>query len=186
MKINNIIRRASFLDIKPIQEIKNDLSSLYLLMLIIVVVIILIILGIFLYLRKRRKETIASQSPPDEVALNELEMLKGSEYLEQQDYRNFYFRLSEIFRTYVEKRFGLPAQESTTEELIPQIEGLALTRAQKDTVRLLVRGEDLVKFARHKPSIEKAQQDWEETRHFILATTEKTETDKGCVDAKNF
>jgi hypothetical protein len=45
-------------------------------------------------------------------------------------------------------------------------------------VRFLARGEDLVKFAQHKPSIEKAEQDWEETRCFILATKEKTEKEE--------
>jgi hypothetical protein len=99
--------------------------------------------------------------------------------LDQKDYRSFYFRLSEILRAYMEKRFDFPAQESTTEELIPHIEQLDLTRAQKDIIRVLAKGEDLVKFARHKPSDEKAHEDWEETRLFIIATTENPEADEG-------
>jgi hypothetical protein len=183
IEVKSVIKEGEELgdirDIKPLRSIKNDLKLLYIVVTISVVLIILIILGVWLYFRKKRKEIIANQPSPDEVAMNELENLKASEYLDQQDYRSFYFRLSEIFRAYMEKRFGFPAQESTTEELIPQIEQLALTRAQKDTVRFLARGEDLVKFARHYPSSEKAQQDWEETRSFILATTEKPETDEG-------
>ncbi|MGA1839844.1 MAG: hypothetical protein ACMUIU_04380 [bacterium] len=166
-------------DIKPLHKIKNNLKSLYILVSVSVLLILLIILGVWLYFRKKNKKGIAEEPAPEEVAIKDLERLKSSEYLEQQDYRSFYFRLSEIFRAYMEKRFSFPAQESTTEELIPQIERLDLTRAQKDIVRLLARGEDLVKFARHNPSIEKAQEDWEETCRFIHATAEKQETEEG-------
>ncbi|MGA1863670.1 MAG: hypothetical protein ACMUHX_01275 [bacterium] len=166
-------------DIKPLQKIKYNLKFLYILVAVCVLLIILIIPGLWLYLRKRNREGIVEEPTPEEVAIKDLERLKSSEYLDQQDYRSFYFRLSEIFRVYMEKRFGFPAQESTTEELIPQIERLDLTRAQKDIVRLLARGEDLVKFARYNPNIEKAQEDWEETRRFIHATSQKQETEEG-------
>ena len=79
----------------------------------------------------------------------------------------------------MEEQFSFPAQESTTEELIPKIESLALTRAQKDTVRFLSNGEDLVKFAQHKPTTKKALDDWEQTRQFIFETSEKPDTDGG-------
>lgn len=166
-------------DIKSLQKIKNNLKLLYIVVTASIVMVIFIILGVWLYLRKKRKEIIVKQPAPDEVAINELEGLKASDYLEKKDYRSFYFKLSEILRVYMEKRFSFPAQESTTEELIPQIEQLNLTRAQKDTIRFLARGEDLVKFARHNPSDEKAYKDWEDTRFFILATTEISEAEEG-------
>ncbi len=182
IEVKSVIKEGEELgdirDIKPLQSIKNNLKSLYILVAICVFLITIIILGVWFYFRKKSKECSAKEPAPDEVAINDLERLKTSEYLEQQDYRGFYFRLSEIFRSYMEKRFGFPAQESTTEELIPQIEQLDLTRAQKDVLRFLARGEDLVKFARHNPSNEKANKDWEETRSFILATSEKPETEE--------
>lgn len=162
-------------DIKPLEPMGTAPATLYIL--IVLVVCTLILGGILLrrFLRSTRKQETVIPPSPDEVALRELERLKASNYLDQNDYRSFYFELSGILRGYMERRFRLPAQESTTEELIPRIEAMDLTRAQKNAVRFLAWAEDLVKFARHTPTKEKALDDWKETRRFILETTVKPE-----------
>ena len=165
-------------DIKPLEKIRTDYSRLYILV-GSMVFLLLLGFGTWFYLRKKGVDMASSPPPPDEMAISALENLKASEYLKQEDFRAFYFRLSEILRAYMEKRFGFPAQESTTEELIPRIEALDLTRAQKDMIRFLSKGEDLVKFARHRPTVEKAREDWEETRRIILTTKSGQETEGG-------
>ncbi|MGA1795585.1 MAG: BatD family protein [bacterium] len=166
---------ADIRDIKPPEPMGTSLVLLYILTGLAVCALIIggIVLGRFL--RSRHKKETVLPPCPDEVALRELERLKASHHLDRNDYRSFYFELSGILRGYMEKRFGLPAQESTTEELIPRIEAMDLTRPQKDTVRVLSSGEDLVKFAQHTPDKEKALEDWEETRRFILETAVKQE-----------
>jgi len=162
-------------DIKPIEPMGTTPALLYILIGLAVCALILGWILLRHFLRSKRKKETPILPSPDKVALRELERLKASHYLDRNDFRSFYFELSGILRGYMEKRFGFPAQESTTEELIPRIEATALTRKQKDTVRVLSSGEDLVKFARHTPTREKAIEDWEETRRFILETIVKPE-----------
>ncbi|MGA1844729.1 MAG: hypothetical protein ACMUIS_09235 [bacterium] len=166
-------------DIKPPEPMGTPLVLLYILIGLAVCAIIIGLIALRRFLRSKNKRETVIPPTPDEVALREMERLKASHHLDRNDYRSFYFELSGILRGYMEKRFGLPAQESTTEELIPRIEAMELTRAQKDTVRILSSGEDLVKFAQHTPTREKAMEDWEETRRFIMETTVKPDSTGG-------
>jgi len=159
--------------IKPLKEMKTDLAALYIWIGIVMTLIILAGLGAWIYYRRKGKTRTVHPPSPHEIALDALEVLRGSQDLENENFRIFYFRLSEILRGYMENRFSFPAQESTTEELIPRIESLGLTRGQKDAIRFLIRGEDMVKFARQRPSKEKALEDWEETRRLVLETMEE-------------
>jgi len=160
-------------DIKSLEEIKDNLNSIYLYTGIVLLLVIIAFICIRVWIKKRKRVEVEAERAPDEIAIDNLHDLKESEYLEKEDYREFYFRLSEIFRGYIESRFGFPAQECTTEELVPQIEKLKLSRSQKDTVRLLTRWEDLVKFAKHKPNRERAEKDWEQTLNLIIHTGER-------------
>lgn len=165
-------------DIKAIENIKNNLFYIY--VLIVVGILIMIIIGVvlFIWYRKRHKQEKAYKLPPHEIAVNALDQLLDSDLLKNEDYREFYFKLSEILRSFIEAHFRIPAQECTTEELIPFIEKMNISRSQKDTLRLLVRWEDLVKFAKQLTDREKAKKDWDETRALIMQTSEHT-ADKG-------
>lgn len=184
IEVNSSIKEGEesrdILDIKPLEPIKNGLSHIYLFTGIGILLLAIAGIGIWLYLRKRRKEDAGKKVPPDETALRDMDALMASGYLKTGDYRSFYFRLSELLRAYMEARFSFPAQESTTEELIPMIEKLGLTRSQKDTVRMLARWEDLVKFAMHTTTNERAQKDWDDTRRIIIETRQNpSEEDRG-------
>lgn len=163
--------------IKPLHKIKSDLTTLYIWTGIVMALFILAGLGAWIYYRKKDRKGIVHPPSPHEIALDALEGLRESQDLENENFRIFYFRLSEILRAYMEKRFLFPAQESTTEELIPRIESLGLTRGQKDTIRFLIRGEDMVKFAQQRPSKEKALEDWEETRRLVIETVGEPASD---------
>lgn len=63
----------------------------------------------------------------------------------------FYFRLSAIFRRYLERRFEIDAMEMTTEELLPRLGRLDLDRELEGGLKTFLKFGDQVKFARAVP-----------------------------------
>lgn len=119
------------------------------------------------------------RSPPEETACKRLgEILP----LMDADGKKFYFSLSLIIRGYIQERFGIPAPELTTEELVPAVNALDLDRALKDGLRSLFAASDPVKYAA-APAVRKEMEAHAAfVRNFIKQTTpvpEKASRDDG-------
>ncbi len=113
------------------------------------------LLGVVMFmLWKRRKqigEAIPPPLPPAEEAIFKLQQLKERKLWEAGNHKAFHVELSDILRTYVERRFGVRAMEQTTDELIPN---LRLTMDDETALRLLkqtLKLSDMVKFAKQTP-----------------------------------
>ncbi len=157
-------------DIKAPEEIGIDLRLLYYI-LPAALIAALLVLAIF-YMKRRKirlkeKETI--KLPPDEAAYLLLDELSD---IERIDGKEFYFRLSAILRTYIQERYGIAAPEMTTEEFLPQIEKLALSREMQNDLRKLLCSADPVKFAGMPAVQTEMQSDLNYVRLFIKQTTE--------------
>src|SRR5262249_39306634 len=64
----------------------------------------------------------------------------------------FYTRLSDIVRQYLERQLGLHAPERTTEEFLYEVsQGTRLVQEHKDLLGAFLVEADLVKFARFRP-----------------------------------
>ena len=93
--------------------------------------------------------------------------------LERGIVREYYFRLSEIFRRYIERRFHIPAVERTTEEIMPDIVNLQeCGSALKAEMREILRYADLVKFARFCPDRNTSDNDYRNVVRVIEETKE--------------
>ena len=147
-----------------------------------IILLLLILLGIagFLYWQKvsSNKKAVAVQLRPEEIALQELEKLLAENLLARGEVKFFHLRISDILRHYIENRFGLKAPERTTEEFLTE---LSRTRSQKDSLLgshktlladFLIHC-DLVKFAKHEPTIAESEKTVSICREFIEETKEK-------------
>ncbi|MDY7110088.1 MAG: hypothetical protein SYC29_15765, partial [Planctomycetota bacterium] len=95
---------------------------------------------------------------PHVWAMSQLEALADERLPEQRRFHEFYFRLSDIVRQYIERRFGLRAPERTTEEFLRETRDDPLLSAeQKDLLAGFLRAADMVKFARHEPEAEECE-----------------------------
>jgi len=121
----------------------------------------LVAAGIMLLVRRRREsdEYTAPVVPaiPAHVeaflALDELE----KEALPQRGHiKEHYFGLSHVMRQYVERKFGIPAVESTTDEIRGQIDRTRLDRREADDLLRDLESADLVKFAKYDPGTQAA------------------------------
>ncbi len=86
------------------------------------------------------------------IAFRELDRLKEQKLWERGEVKQYYTRLTDITRNYIEKQYGIPAMERTTDEILQ-----AFRRVNTDDGILdemlsgLLQLADLVKFAREDP-----------------------------------
>jgi hypothetical protein len=85
-------------------------------------------------------------------------------------------RLSAIVRTYVEGRFRLRAPEMTTEEFLQAAQSSRELPAEyRSRLNEFLREADLVKFARHVPTMEQGERAFDAARDFVTRTAEARE-----------
>ena len=119
---------------------------------------VLAILGLlaFMFLRKSelllRRKSEPSLSPHDE-AYQGLYRLKHSEYLKKNQFKAYFFEMSEILRRYFERRYDIPALESTTYELMRDLKAKT-TSKNRTLVEEVLTFQDMVKFAKLVPSVQ--------------------------------
>lgn len=137
----------------------------------------LVIAGFYLLVTRPRKRHVVPPPPPHEVALAALNHLKSQRYLEQGRFEAFYVELSAIARRYLEDALHLRAPEMTTEEFLnAAASNPRLTANQRRLLGEFLGQADLVKFARHMPSLEDTEAAFEAARRFIDETRPTTAT----------
>ena len=92
------------------------------------------------------------REPAHVIAFRELDELKAQKLWESGRVKQFYTRLTEISRQYIERQYAIPAMESTTDEILHAFrksnpEDPVLDDMLKEVLELA----DLVKFAREDP-----------------------------------
>jgi hypothetical protein len=129
--------------------------------------------GIWWWYRRRHRRTPPLPQPAHVLALQALECLRREDLIVQQRVEEYYIRLSDILRRYVEWRFGLRAPEQTTEEfLVAVLATGGLIATHRSLLSTFLQHCDLVKFARHQPSPGDMQQAWESARGFVEQTAD--------------
>lgn len=89
---------------------------------------------------------------PHQKAMKEIEQIKADKMTAQGDQKEYYTRLSDILRKYIEERYGFHAMEMTSAEIIDRLtrDGDQNTLAE---LTELFRTADLVKFAKYSTLI---------------------------------
>jgi hypothetical protein len=126
-----------------------------------------------LRLRAWRRPAAAVRRPraPHELAAEELERLRARGLVAEGAFKEFYSGLSAIVRTYLERRFALRAPEMTTEEfLLASARDGRLLPAHRRLLGDFLAESDLVKFARHLPTMAAAERAWTAGRRFVDET----------------
>ncbi len=149
--------------------------------------LLLAILAATAFLYRKRKSGI--KEPPglrlraDELALHELERLLAEDLLKRGKAKLFHLRISDILRHYIENRFGLKAPERTTEEFLAELyaaeyQNNSIIGDHKALLADFLRHCDLVKFAKHEPSIAESEKTIAICREFIEETRKTGEKEK--------
>ena len=169
-------------DIKPIQEVKKPFTSYGWILTIIAAVLLLLIVAFvyFVFIRKKKFPFLQTQKklPPFDRAIQDLKELQNSKYLIQSQHKEYYTRLTDIVKAYLEEEVHILAKESTTDELLTKINllqekgKLNLNRETITNLKRVLQTADLVKFAKNKPSDDNAEYDRETIENVVIKTKE--------------
>jgi hypothetical protein len=144
------------------------------------VAVVAAVAGLWLFLRRKRvKELVRIFKPAHELAYERLRVLVKEDLVGAGKIKEFYERISDILRHYIEHRFSLRAPERTTEEFLAELANTEVQpAAEKQRLGEFLQHCDLVKFAKHNPTSEQIQETFDLVKDFI----EKTKSDERKVD----
>ncbi len=118
-------------------------------------VLLLVLLVLFIVRRMRKKVRLEEEEkalPPHVLAFRELDRLKDEKLWQNGKNKEYYSRLSDITRVYLERRFGFPAMEYVTSEILP---AFRKCMPQEEMLVEMLEGilitADMVKFAKAEP-----------------------------------
>lgn len=101
---------------------------------------------------KRFARPPAPPEPAHIVALRDLQALKAEELWQKGEIKEYFSRLSDILRRYIDNRYGISSPELTTDETVRMLQKAAVTTtAQMALVKELLSLSDMVKFAKYVP-----------------------------------
>lgn len=160
--------------VKGVQKLKNTMFR-WLLGLLGVVAGLGI--GLWFYLRKKRALSQAKPEvvlSPHEEAYLSLSQLKNSDFIRKGLIKQYFFRMSEVLRIYIERRYQIRALESTTYELMRDLKPL-IQPDQKQLIEDVVTFCDLVKFAKYIPTALEIIQQSNQAKAVIDQTKEEVQ-----------
>lgn len=136
--------------------------------------------GGWIYLRRKHiNELVRIFRPAHEIAYDHLRKLVEQDLVKQGRIKEFYERISDILRHYIEHRFDLRAPERTTEEFLAELRFTdSLSTADKNSLGEFLEHCDMVKFAKYNPTTDQIQRTFDLVKDFI----EKTKSDERRID----
>jgi len=144
---------------QPIKPIKGPIAVPITFREILPWILLVLAVGAIIWFFAKRKKKAAPitifkpkpKLPPHVIAMDELEKLKREKLWQQGFIKDYYSRLSEVIRQYIEDQYSIPAIESTTYDTMQLVRrkglGLEAIKILQDLLELA----DLVKFAKAKP-----------------------------------
>ncbi|HOO76874.1 MAG TPA: hypothetical protein PLI51_11845 [bacterium] len=119
------------------------------------------------FVRRRRRRPAgpgpaAPPVPPHLAALAALEAIRAEDLPAQGRVGEYYVRVSDVVRRYLEDRFNLRAPERTTEEFLVEMASAdSLSGRHRELLAEFLTRCDLVKFARYGPTRAEMEQVWD-------------------------
>ena len=140
-----------------------------------VLLLILMAIVYYLYIRMRDNKPIITHIRivkkllPHQKAMKEIEQIKADKMVSSENPKEYYTKLTDTLRKYIEERYGFSAMEMTSSEII---EKLTATQDQKalDELRQLFTTADLVKFAKYSTLINENDKNLVNAIEFINQT----------------
>ncbi len=138
--------------------------------------LLLLIAAIILYARLRKRRPVPPAPPPappepaHQKALRLLGLLESEGLWQKGEVKEYYVRLTDILRHYIEARFSVPALERTTDELVGAANAHTELVFHRDRLYQILSTADMAKFARAQPSPQEHVAAMQTAKEFVTAT----------------
>ncbi|MCK5782184.1 MAG: hypothetical protein KAH10_06310 [Flavobacteriales bacterium] len=124
----------------------------YILLFLIVVAMLLLAYYFWKKHKPKERKVFIPQIPPYDLAMQHLKKLDEARLIKDGNVKEYYVRLTDILRRYIEDEFHIPAMESTTLEIMDSIRDNEIGKEAKEKIEELLKESDFVKFAKYTPS----------------------------------
>ena len=160
-----------FHDIKNIIEVKKSVS--YWIWILVGVAILLVIIWI-VFLRKffKKKKDITifeSKLSPYDEAMKSLNDLGKENIIDQNKVKEYYTRLTDIFKRYLSRKTNTYQLHLTTDEVLIELGGLDISKQQISEFANVLRMSNVVKFAKYIPTTYENEKAFSQTKEMITA-----------------
>lgn len=174
IEVKSILEKEANAD--DIRDIKSPVNfpvklGPYIIIGIIVLLISAGVLVIFVLKKRKVSKERVYKIPAHEAAYKRLQELQNDNLPGQGKAKEYYIRLSDIVRHYLEDRFALKAPEMTTEEFLLMLKvSKTLSYEHKDLLQGFLSHCDMVKFAKYGPSGQEIDSSFESGKRLIDQT----------------
>ena len=142
----------------------------------VLIVILCLGLGYYIWQKRRQGKDRTPEIEPHILATQDLEKLRASSFLDEDQVKAFHFSLSEIMRRYFEGQFGFPATDRTIEEINRDIHSVTtLNEKDRNDFLAILKETEVVKFADIDPGKEKSLDILDLSENFVNDTKPATE-----------
>ncbi len=177
ISVQGIIQNEQDAKLKDILPPEKVYERTYILLYILggLTILALIIYLIWRHLKNRKKtelkenesSTAISILSPYEEAIISLKLLEDEKLISKSMYKEFYLRLTEILKRFIERFYGFNAVEMTTSELTTYLIDHPQPNLDLTEVKNFLYMADLIKFAKYIPDAEMAYRDFNNIRNII-------------------
>lgn len=157
----DIPAEATAIDVKDIKDVAQPPFVLWDFVpswLLIVIISLILIVAVAYWIVKRYKErkvegVVAPEVsiPPYELAMQELQQLRESKLWQQGQEKQYYTRLVDILRQYIDSRFDINAMEMTSSQILAALHRNKETKEGNKHLNEILSMADFVKFAKMRP-----------------------------------
>ena len=137
-----------------------------------VLLVLLLVVSIYLWVRLKQNKPIivrvkvVKYLPPHKKALIKIEQIKQDKLPVSSNQKEYYTKLTDTLRRYIEERFGFNAMEMTTSEIIEHLQKEGDNQMLLE-LKELFETADLVKFAQYSAQINENDLNLVNAIHFI-------------------
>ena len=137
-----------------------------------VLLVLLLVVSIYLWVRLKQNKPIivrvkvVKHLPPHKKALIKIEQIKQDKLTVSSNQKEYYTKLTDTLRRYIEERFGFNAMEMTTSEIIEHLQKEGDNQILLE-LKELFETADLVKFAKYSAQINENDLNLVNAIHFI-------------------
>ena len=140
-----------------------------------ILLLLLVALTYYLYIRLRAGKPIITHIKivkrllPHQKAMKEIEQIKAEKMVTSENQKEYYTKLTDTLRRYIEERYGFSAMEMTSSEIIGRLMASGDQQSLNELTQLFMTA-DLVKFAKYSTMINENDQNLVNAIDFINQT----------------
>lgn len=160
-----------FHDIKNIIEVKKSFPWwAWALVALGIIILIIWILFLFKFFKKKKDVKIfESKLSPYDEAMQSLNDLEKEDLLQQNKFKEYHSRLSDIFKRYLSRKTNTYQLHLTTDELLIELKGFDLSKELISNFAGSLRLGNAVKFAQYIPPAYENENSFLQTKEMITA-----------------